>query len=292
MNKVLTICIVAALTLVVGSVASANLVTLAESPPNLALVTHGMHTDANGWVDLMANGIAMQLGLNVVDDVAKWTEDDDSLVHKTTGTWEVATYDWRKGAKKLWPPTAARNARSLGRDHLGPKLASQGYDSLHLIAHSAGCWLIDAIADLLGPSSDIDIHITFLDAYVPTPTDDFKPEFLGDSATWAEQYVSKETFPEDLPHTDFDLPNCFNIEVTSIAPTHSGPWEWYLDTVFDPEASGAYGWGFAKTREHSGTHPSFEDYSPGTVNPIPEPATVLLLGLGGLALLRKRRAKS
>jgi len=149
--------------------------------------------------------------------------------------WLCASFDWRKGAVSLNPVEAAQYARDIA----GPRLAvalktlAPKLSHVHIIAHSAGAWAADSAAKTIaGESPGTQIHLTFLDAYIP-PTWDQKQLGMVDSKAqhWAEHYYTKDiTFNV----TQTDLANAYNVDITKIDPywkEHEFPYHWYLATV-------------------------------------------------------------
>ena len=137
----------------------------------------------------------------------------------------------------------------------------EGKTTVHLLSHSAGSWLVDAVADVIDREYEgVQIHLTLLDAAVlpwpwaPHRYGDTAAPVLGESADWAEQYVNCD----DFWFTNELLPGAFNIEVTDLRPEgqdgHSWPRVWYQQTVADPDnrqLTGGERWGFVLASEYS-----------------------------------------
>jgi hypothetical protein len=245
---------------------------------HLVLLTHGYIGDAGGWVNDMQNSIAVRTQAQHPQDEVRLldlTEYATSLpptLPTPLSEWDILSVDWSDSAAispeqlQLSPWGARSRARQIGQ-RLAYFLRQQEYETLHLIGHSAGSWLVDAIADSM-ESSTVDTHLTFLDAFVPNSGGD-----LGDRADWVEQYVNDEIFPWDFPLTNATLPWAFNIDVTDLDPAlnlpnpfggHSWPWEWYLGTIQNPVGPDARGWGFSGTNEFMNAHPSHTRYRRGS----------------------------
>jgi uncharacterized membrane protein len=240
---------------------------------HLVLVSHGHLSEPNAWAVDIRDNIAAQLESrfsepDVIVEKRSWHEFDTTLEHgdppdaDTNDVWEVATIDWEDSAAPLNPLTARANAIDIGR-RLGQMLKSQRYESVHLIGHSAGSWLIDTLDDNLDSSTDT--HLTFLDAFA-TGTNSIQ---LGENADWAEHYVHDGL----LPYTNETLANAYNIDVTTLDPTpeglnpvngHSWPWQWYLGSTELPNSQDTHNWGFARSVEFEDMHPGHQMYSRGT----------------------------
>jgi hypothetical protein len=178
------------------------------------IVTHGFFDKAESdWPDDLANQIR----------------------HKTDpNRWICGFFDWRGGAAVINPVNAAK----YGRDVAGPRLAKAllklepDLDHVHLIGHSAGCWTINSAARIIARQTDAQIHLTFLDAYVPAFWD--QAEFgriEGKNVIWAEHYYTKDI---TLGYTQKDLSAAHNVDITGIDPLikeHKFPYRWYYATV-------------------------------------------------------------
>lgn len=228
----------------------------ANQRDNLILVTHGWKDDADGWVTTLALQMAV-----------KATEAGH-------GTWDVLTVDWRNYAAGTedhfnWSPwAAAANAIDIG-ESIGLWLDDRGFadhDNIHVLGHSAGSWLVDSLADYLKRTgSPAKVHVTLFDAFVPSNgpefagarTDEGEKVALGDSATWAEQFVDAHF----LPYTSVTLPDAFNVDVTQLYTGpglpfgfegHGWPIEWYLETVLSPTDPENNKYGFFLSAEYAG----------------------------------------
>jgi hypothetical protein len=181
--------------------------------PNLVVITHGWY-ERQPWPGWTAKAIAQR-----VDRRA----------------WRCAWYDWRPQARHWRPSRAA----TLGRDIVGPQLGrrivslSRNWQHVHLIGHSAGAWVVNAAAEIIAGDTKADIHITFLDAYVP---DGWNEQMLGKVAgqspprCWAEHYFTRD--PLNL--TENVLTHAHNVDITAVNPGFKGhhfPWHWYHATV-------------------------------------------------------------
>jgi len=171
-----------------------RLTGIALGSKNLVLITHGMDSNAgaDSWARKMADNIYHKVLATVHEILRKWSA---RIGQTTTPLWRIRPRQVGR-SRRLTGVTAPTPGLEPSQTTLSAlernwvrKIQSEGYRSVQLIAHSAGAWLIDAVADGL-KDSGIDVHVTFLDAYVPIGWN-VKPK-LGDSATWAEQYESDD----------------------------------------------------------------------------------------------------
>jgi len=215
----------------------------------LVVVTHGwIEKGSDAWPEQMASAISRRVDAN---------------------NWRCAYFDWRDGAGTVNPTEAARYAREVA----GPKLATQILETggpwhhIHLLGHSAGCWLICEAAKILAAKTDADLHLTFFDAYVPPF---WHAGLLGEFAAadancWVEQYYTRDL---TLEWTQVDLSFAHNVDLTAInglVKDHNFPWQWYYATVvgqYRPEnmwhsgepvrIAGGVEYGFSRSREAGG----------------------------------------
>ncbi len=194
-----------------GFVPASESTTCAE--PNLVIVTHGWY-ERQAWPGWMAAAIARRVDRR---------------------QWQCGWYDWRTQARHLRPSRAAK----IGRDTVGPALGqtivglSENWRHVHLIGHSAGAWVANAAAEIVARETNAEIHITFLDAYVPGGWDEKALGRLAQTDTsrcWADHYFTRD--PLNL--TENVLTGAHNVDVTAINPGirgHLFPWHWYLATI-------------------------------------------------------------
>ena len=149
--------------------------------------------------------------------------------------WSCAYYDWAKGSITLNP----RDAAAYARDKAGPRLAADilaarsDYTHMHLIGHSSAAWLISEAARTLAAKTNADIHLTFLDAYVPLGWDQSQ---LGDvnvpaGRYWADHYYTRDA---TMKVTETTLTHAHNVDLTAIDPyfrDHNFPRYWYYATI-------------------------------------------------------------
>ena len=178
---------------------------------NLILITHGWNVfitrnfplpDAS-WVEEMSNVINTYLD-----------------THNLT-TWQVYGHKWLDKSWTFYPTDALNNAKQEGKV-LGDYIASQGWTHVHLIAHSAGSALIQAISERIKAlPSNTTVHCTFLDPYVGKKYEEVSN--YGNGADWADQYFSRDSltrFGSVLtgPFTESLLNKAHNVDVTSLDP--------------------------------------------------------------------------
>ncbi len=181
--------------------------------PNLVIVTHGWY-EKRTWPAQMAIAIAKRVDCR---------------------QWRCGWYDWRQEAKHLRPSVSAL----VGRDETGPRLGdtivalSPHWRHVHLIGHSAGAWVVNAAAEVIAQKTDAEIHITFLDAYVPDGWDEKALARL--AQTRPERCRAEHYFTRDwLNLTENVLTGAHNVDITTINPGirgHRFPWHWYLATI-------------------------------------------------------------
>jgi hypothetical protein len=135
-------------------------------------------------------------------------------------------------------------AAEYARDIAGPRLArailalGTEFKHIHLIGHSAGTWTIHSAAKRLAYARrDIELHLTFLDAYIPSQWDKtllgrvFLDPKRQKEQCWAEHYYTKDiTFVV----TEHDLKYAHNVDISAVDPLiseHEFPYRWYTATI-------------------------------------------------------------
>jgi hypothetical protein len=214
----------------------------------------GLVVVVHGWVDRGWGG---------------WPEDMAVAIRKRVepNSWLCGYFDWSEGAKTFNPTDAAEYARDMAGPRLAQEIIKSGgnWRHIHLIGHSSGCWAVSEAAKILARKTKADIHLTFLDAYVPAL---WEGSLLGDVETaadvncWAEHYYTRDL---TFGWTQQDLSNAHNVDVTNIdgvLKNHKFPWQWYYTTIggkypkgntFDDrgpvQITDGIAYGFARSRE-------------------------------------------
>jgi len=184
--------------------------------------------------------------------------------------WLCGWLDWRNEARSF-ASVNPRVTAQYARDTAGPILAakilklSKNPRHVHLIGHSAGCWAISEAAKIIAKQTQANIHLTFLDAYVPLVLDSNE---LGNIAMepnrvyWADHYLTQDI---TLKVTNCPMTHAHNVDIGDITPglkDHKFPYYWYPATVLGKYAhknrysgkrlfykSGDIEYGFARSLE-------------------------------------------
>jgi hypothetical protein len=165
---------------------------------NLVLVTHG-------W----------QPGSKVPP---QWVSDlCSNLQTRVPSDWQVVPYFW---VDQAYTPSVLDvislensvlgNAQNIGTQ-IGRQIVEQGWQHVHLIAHSAGSALIQSAADAIrSENSSIVIHTTFLDPFLGL--DGRGIPWYGSNAGWSDNYYDQDLLTGMF--TQGGLPNTYNIDVS------------------------------------------------------------------------------
>ena len=168
---------------------------LPEEPPTnpsekgLIFITHGWNAAADSedfWPWQLARKFAFL--------IEERLEDEDVVVSGNSGFFKIGditiqAYDWgdASGSPGLIPknlPTTASDIAFLRGSDLGLQFRKSSYTRICLIGHSAGSWLVDAIADSLKGTGK-DIYLIALDAFEPYRYNDFPSLYeLGDNVSY------------------------------------------------------------------------------------------------------------
>jgi len=185
-----------------------------SSASNVVIVTHGwMDKGVNDWPADIAREIRKRVDPN---------------------EWICAFFDWQGGAAVVNPVDAVKYARTVAGPRLAKAVLNLGikFEHIHLIAHSAGCWAIDAAAAKIADETQANIHLTFLDAYVPPF---WKKSHLGKieskNTIWAEHYYTKDI---TFDCTQNNLSEAHNVDISQLDPIiteHEFPYRWYLASI-------------------------------------------------------------
>jgi len=201
-----------------------------------------------------------------------WPQQMAEAIHSNVdpNQWLCGYFDWEEGAKTLNATNAAKYARDSASHKLAEQLLNLNTDleHIHLIGHSSGCWLVSEAAKELTEKTKADIHLTFLDAYLPVFWDE---DSLADVNTpanvdfWTDHYYTRDF---TLKWTHCDLTNAHNVDITDIdqwIQDHNFPWQWYYATIageYPPNSfcdddeiityTGDLQYGFTRSRESGG----------------------------------------
>ncbi len=214
----------------------------------LVLVTHG-------WEPGLTEPASPQWVSDMCNDIQANVSSD----------WQVVPYFWVDSAWTLEPQKALNNAQIIGAQ-LGQQIAGMGFQQVHLIAHSAGSGLIQAIADQLKSSPNPpQVQLTFLDPYLGIFLQE--QNNYGNNADWSDCY-----FVEDGTggFTGSYLNHAFNVDVSWVDPAHTAapyiglgggevalsshgyPIDFYLGSITGGNSSCSSAYGFSLSQEMEG----------------------------------------
>ena len=241
---------------------------------SLVFVTHGWQPKefnpsgppSQSWMVEMTNAIAQQLAAS-----------------GKSSDWQVEAYYWLQDAWTEDPNTAVNNAKNIG-SMIGNQIGAQGWQHVHLIAHSVGAALIQAITEQLklSPNPPI-VQETFLDPFTGRFLEG-RGEY-GLQADWADDYFVIDLETDDLGvllgnfpgSTSGQLEWAYNVDVGGtleaaiptqyiigngtagstppvyISPSHDSPVDFYTSTVDGTAPSCATGYGFSLSAEAGGS---------------------------------------
>jgi hypothetical protein len=177
------------------------------------IVTHG-------WIDKASS----DWPADIAEEIRKKVDPNE---------WICIFFDWQGGAAVVNPIDAVKYARDIAGPRLAKAILKLGkFEHIHLIAHSAGSWAIDNAAKIIVKGTKPEIHLTFLDAYVPPG---WAESELGDikdtKSKWIDHYYTKDI---TLSSTHKNLTEAHNVDITQIDPffaEHEFPYRWYYATV-------------------------------------------------------------
>ncbi|MCK4752198.1 MAG: hypothetical protein KAS75_02040 [Planctomycetes bacterium] len=180
---------------------------------NVVIVTHG-------WIDKATR----DWPADIAKEIRKKVDPND---------WACGYFDWQGGATVPNPIDAIKYAQNIAGPRLAKALLKLGeFKHIHLIGHSAGCWTIDKAAEIIAEEMEVQIHLTFFDAYVPPR---WKESDLGDIKNqknrWIDHYYTKDI---TLGATHKNLTEAHNVDITNIylgVKGHEFPYRWYYATV-------------------------------------------------------------
>jgi hypothetical protein len=200
---------------------------------NLEIVTHGWNSTADG---------------TDFESIAKATASKPG-----SENWDVVLFDWSqeaklaRGLRPWWTAERAYDAGDSLRMWLqathGKTLpngleqpANFDYSKYHFVAHSAGTWVISAIADGLPATSDIEVAL--LDPFTP---DNTRIAGVGVATVSNKFDRGINIYCDDLLADTQDFrPGLVNIDITGLRSqyerewpiaSHAKPYKWYLSTI-------------------------------------------------------------
>lgn len=191
--------------------------------------------------------------------------------------WDIAVFDWSTEAEltllKGWLPWwTAERAYDAG-DSLRMWLQSSGfnYQNFHLLAHSAGTWVVSAIADGLPASTSIDV--TLFDGFTP---DNTRIAGVGPATVSGNFDRGQNIYCEDLLADTQDYRSTLiNVDISSLRTfgdvatqvgSHARPYKWYLESIDRtlpalPVQVEALGFGLAPTAGNTAAREQLENES-------------------------------
>ncbi|MEX2216141.1 MAG: hypothetical protein WD768_18665 [Phycisphaeraceae bacterium] len=222
---------------------------------NLILVTHGTtslmnfensETKSGMIVDEKITSVAFRMNDFIQNFNSLRINPSDHL------DWEVAVFDWREfsttlnpanGDKTYDPFESARVGQQIGYS-LAEWMSSNGldnYNSIHLLSHSSGSWLIEGLGDRLielNGASAPELHLTFFDTFYPpahtfTDLGELGELIASKPNNTLEQYVDRAIWgtQETLVHAiNFDVTGLRGVTLNPLS-AHAWPYDWYAETI-------------------------------------------------------------
>ena len=177
---------------------SLNSPSPASGVDSLVLVTHGVEP----FYDIG--------GKNLFGDISWITNMANSIRAQVPSNWEVRTLDWTTVSQATEPDVVSL-AGIVGGHLYGSQLAQQrNWKHVHLIAHSAGSSVIEAIAsELKAANPSVIIHETFLDPYLGSLHQ--LQSYFGYSSDWLDNYFAANGLSL---WTNAKLPHANNVDVS------------------------------------------------------------------------------
>lgn len=172
-------------------------------------------------------------------DMVGWPKNVAASLHKKlpNDTWAVGWFDWRGDTTKVLPTEVAYHGKYKDGPFLGDELLrlTENYEHVHLIGHSCGSWVINETAKKIAKQTDANIHLTFLDAFVPILWDRKELgsiDVTDDAILWSDHYLNHDV--DTLSQTELTLKNAHNVDITKAdpdMPDHDFVWNWYWATI-------------------------------------------------------------
>jgi hypothetical protein len=167
-------------------------------------------------------------------------KDNPAMLQLEQALSEKLTANDSEVIRYVWSPwsdgrlRASTNGLYLG-EKIGAHLANQNIRELHLIGHSAGAWLPDAVCASLRKynSEPVKVRMTFLDPIGIKGFLDFDwgSQNFGGCADFAEAIINTN---DNVPGTNEPLQRAFNIDVTELPHDmngHEWPVWYYTQTL-------------------------------------------------------------
>ena len=207
----------------------------------LVVVAHGWLSNRDVWAVNFVKDI-----LDKTDNTRTKDDIDGSFADRgfyALGDTHGLAYDWSVDAGPLVSPipgVAAYWAKKHG-ESLADEINQLDYKQIYLVGHSAGAWLVDAIADNL--NDEYIVYTTYLDAFTLAAGE------LGDTDKYTDHYQDLTPTNESLGaildtaligRAGAPIDDAFNLDVTStksdadraigtpVLANHSWPIKWYI----------------------------------------------------------------
>jgi hypothetical protein len=180
-------------------------------------------------------------------DPADWPADmKNEIQSKVDDSWYVHVWDWKQEASDY----ATLDTKGT---YQGEQLAkaimesntSHNWQHVHLIAHSAGFFVLKEAAEILIAKRNAglflgNLHLTTLDgfatyaSFAPFEPEEKYAEGLDRDRDWADNYYSVDIVPSSLGSTDRNFWHAHNEDLSPVDARingHSFPHEWYHATI-------------------------------------------------------------
>ncbi len=197
----------------------AKTLPIEEDTEQIVIIVHGLGDDAEGWPKALKKRL-------------------ETFTRKEKGR-KIITYDWNPYS--LSSLRASTDGTTIGQD-LGRQLAqAKNLKKIHLIGHSVGSFLIDALCKMYKEraAKSAEVRMTFLDPFCMKGTLNWwhGQQSFGKCGDFTEAYVNTD---DPVPTTNEPLAHAYNFDVTrnSFRSKFKGKSHWwpvnYVTNYEDP----------------------------------------------------------